>query len=67
MIAEVERQSCAVFGWVWCEECSGSFVRVYVKVVGGGPFMNFVEIWLYELLGHMVFGMRCCDCYVISV
>ena len=67
MIAEFERQSCAVFGWIRCEECSGSFFCIYVKVVVGCPFVNFVEIWLYELLGLVVLGMTCCDCDVISV
>ena len=52
---------------MWSEKCGGGFVCVYVKAVVGGPFMNVGEIWLYELLGLTVIGVRCCDCYVVSV
>ena len=38
-----------------------------MKIINGVPFIYFVKIWLNELLGHRVFGVRCCDCYVISI
>ena len=73
---------CLVVGSVWlfnlsdrvvlCSVGSGvksvvCFVCVYMKVISGGPFIDFVEIWLIKLLGLMVFGVRCSDCYVISI
>ena len=38
-----------------------------MKVIGGGPLIDFEEIWLNELLGLTVIGMRCSDCYIISI
>ena len=38
-----------------------------MKVVGGGPFLDFVEIWLNNLLGCVGFGVRCNDCHIISI
>ena len=67
LFVEFELKSCVVFSWVWCEKCSGGFVCVYVKIVYGGPLVNFVEVWLKELLGLTMFSVGCCDCYIISV
>ena len=33
-------------------------VCVYMKIISGGPFIDFVKIWLNELLGPLVFGVR---------
>ena len=38
-----------------------------MKIISGGPFIDFVEIWLNKLLGLTMFGVRCSDCYVISI
>ena len=38
-----------------------------MKVISGGPFIYFVEIWLNKLLGLIMFGARCSDYYVISI
>ena len=38
-----------------------------MKIIIGGPLIDFVKIWLNEFLGFMVFGVKCCDCYVISI
>ena len=40
---------------------------VYMKIISGGPFIYFVEIWLNKLLSLMVFGVICSDYYVISI
>ena len=29
--------------------------------------MNFGEIWLYKLLGHLVSSMECCICFFICI
>ena len=42
-------------------------LSVYMKIISGGPFIYFLEIWLNKLLGLTVFDMRCSDCYVISI
>ena len=48
---------------IYCEICP-----IFGEMpCSGGPFINFVEIWLNELLGLTVFGVRCSDCYVISI
>ena len=52
---------------MWSEKCDSGFVCIYVKAVVSGPFMNVGEIWLYELLGLTVIGVRCCDYYVVSI
>ena len=56
-----------MFSWVWCKTYGCSFFCVYMKIISGGPFIDFVKIWLNELLGLRVFGLRCCDCYVITL
>ena len=38
-----------------------------MKIISGGSFIYFVEIWLNKLLGLTVFGVRCSDCYVINI
>ena len=38
-----------------------------MKITSGGPFIYFAKILLNKLLGLMVFGVRCSDCYVISI
>ena len=38
-----------------------------MKILCGGPFIYFVKIWFNKLLGLTVFGVRCSDCYVISI
>ena len=53
----------AIFSWVWCKKCGGSFACVYIKIVSGSPFICFVN----ELLGPIMFGVRYSDCYVINI
>ena len=39
-----------------------------MKIISGGPFIKFLKIWFKSWLsGLMVFGVRCCNCYVISI
>ena len=38
-----------------------------MKVISDGPFIYFAEIWLNNLLGLTVLGVRCSDCHVISI
>ena len=38
-----------------------------MKIISGGPFIDYMEIWLNKLLDLTVFGVKCCDCYVIKI
>ena len=48
---------------MWWQFCP----YVYIKIISGGLFIDFVEIWLNEMSGLTVFGVRCSNCYVISI
>ena len=45
-VVDGEGEVVAVFGWVWSEESCGGFVGVEDEIVGLGPLVDGVEVWL---------------------
>ena len=44
----VEFDCLILFSCIWCKKCGDSFGSVYMKIISGGPFIDFVKVWLNE-------------------